>query len=244
MKRRLFEDLVVSAPARGLGRRAALVPLSVAAHAAVVALALLVPVLAPGDLPSTAAAAPRIDCTVPNPSPPAPPSAVRIDRPPRGRASSHDPVPADVRTVAPTVSVIEPVGLPTDVDGPPPCLANCDGPPGLPSGDDRGGPGDGPGTGSAPLRVSAGIKEPRRIVYVAPVYPELARVARVEGIVIVDCTIDRDGRVIDARVLRGHPLLDEAALAAVRRWVYMPSLLSGVPVPVLMTVTVRFVIQR
>jgi protein TonB len=149
-----------------------------------------------------------------------------------------------MRTIAPMVSVIEPVGLPLDVDGPPPCFANCDGPPRLPSGDDRGGPGDGPGAGGAPLRVSAGIKETRSIVYVAPVYPEIARVARVEGIVIVDCTIDRDGRVIDARVLRGHPLLDEAALAAVRRWVYMPSLLSGVPVPVLMTVTVRFVIQR
>ena len=94
------------------------------------------------------------------------------------------------------------------------------------------------------MRISSGIKEPRRVAYVAPVYPDIARAARVEGIVILDCTIDRDGRVIDARVLRGHPLLDEAALAAVRRWAYMPSLLNGVPVPVLMTVTVRFVLQR
>jgi protein TonB len=244
MKRRLFEDLVVSAPARGIARRVALLPLSVAAHAVVVALALLVPVLAPGDLPATAAAAPVIDWTVPNPAPPAPPATVRINRPRRGQASSHGPAPADVRTIAPTVSVIEPGDPPTDVDGPPPCFANCEGPPGLPSGNDRGGPGDGPGTGGAPVRVSAGIKEPRRVAYIPPVYPEIARIARVEGIVIVDCTIDRDGRVIDARVLRGHPLLDEAAVSAVRRWVYMPTLLNGVPVPVLMTVTVRFVIQR
>ena len=66
-------------------------------------------------------------------------------------------------------------------------------------------------------------------MYVAPVYPEIARVARVEGIVVVDCTIDGDGRVIDARVLRGHPLLDEAALAAVRRWVYMPPSSTACP---------------
>jgi len=243
MKRRLFEDLVVSAPARGIARRVALLPLSVAAHAVVVALTLLVPVLTPGDLPAPPEPAPRIDWTLPNPAPPPPPSAVRIHRPPRGHAS-QDPAPTDARTAAPAVSVIEPVAPAIDVDGPPPCFANCDGPPGLPSRDDRGGPGDGPATGGAPVRVSAGIKEPRRVVYVAPVYPDIARVARVEGIVIVDCTLDRDGRVIDARVLRGHPLLDEAAVSAVRRWVYMPTLLNGVPVPVLMTVTVRFVIQR
>src|SRR5207245_10030260 len=103
--------------------------------------------------------------------------------------------------------------------------------PGAPTGD-REGPGVGPGTDGALVRVSAGIKEPRRVVYVAPVYPDLARAARVEGIVIVDCTIDRDGRVIDARVLRGHPLLDQAALSAVRRWVYVPTLLHGLPGPV------------
>jgi periplasmic protein TonB len=246
MKRRLFEDLVVSAPARGLGRRIALVPLSVAAHAVVVALALLVPVLAPGDLPPTVHAGPIIDyATIPTTPRPTPPSPVRVGEPSRRHDSMQDPAPAAAPAPGPLVSVVEPGNTPTDFDAPPRCFSDCDGPPGpATSTDDRGGTGVGPGTGEAPVRVSSGIKEPRRVVYVPPVYPDIARAARVEGIVIVDCTIDRDGRVIDARVLRGHPLLDEAALAAVRRWVYMPTLLNGVPVPVLMTVTVRFVLQR
>ena len=75
---------------------------------------------------------------------------------------------------------------------------------------------------------------------VAPVYPEEARQARVQGIVIIEATIAADGRVQSARVLRSLPLLDEAALAAVRQWVYTPTLLNGVPVPVIMTVTVMF----
>ena len=246
MKRRLFEDLVVSAPARGFGRRIALVPLSVAAHAAVVALALLVPVLTPGDLPPTVEAAPRVGWPEPSPPRPTPPpdTPARVDRSWRRHASSQEAAPPSVPTVGPPVTVGEPSDLPIDVDAPPPCFSDCDGPTGPPRGNGLDDSGTGPGTDGTPVRISSGIKEPRRVVYVPPIYPEIARSARVESTVILDCTIDRDGRVIDARVLRGHPLLDEAALAAVRRWVYMPTLLNGVPVPVLMTVTVRFVIQR
>lgn len=57
---------------------------------------------------------------------------------------------------------------------------------------------------------------------------------------IIDAVIDEQGRVTSTRVLRSIPLLDEAALAAVREWAYTPTLLNGVPVPVVMTVTVRF----
>ena len=60
------------------------------------------------------------------------------------------------------------------------------------------------------------------------------------GTVIVEATIDTDGRVRSARVLRSIPLLDEAALDAVRQWEYTPTLLNGTPVAVIMTVTVTF----
>ena len=56
----------------------------------------------------------------------------------------------------------------------------------------------------------------------------------------IECRIDTSGRVVDATVLHGHPLLSPAALAAVRQWIYQPTLLNGVPVSVLMTVTVHF----
>ena len=73
-----------------------------------------------------------------------------------------------------------------------------------------------------------------------PVYPAEAQAAKVQGIVIMEATIGADGRVTDAKVLRSVPLLDQAAVDAVRQWEYTPTLLNGAPVPVIMTVTVTF----
>jgi protein TonB len=64
--------------------------------------------------------------------------------------------------------------------------------------------------------------------------------ARVEGDVLIEAIIGSDGRVREARLLRSISLLDEAALEAVRAWEYSPTLLNGQPVPVIVTVTVRF----
>ena len=92
----------------------------------------------------------------------------------------------------------------------------------------------------AAYRPGGVIKEPRKLVDVAPIYPDIARAARVEGLVILEATIDERGLVTDARVLRSVPLLDAAALAALKQWRYTPTLLNGTPVRVLMTVTFRF----
>jgi protein TonB len=91
-----------------------------------------------------------------------------------------------------------------------------------------------------PVRVGGNIKEPRKLKHVDPEYPLLAKQARVKGIVVIEAVIGADGRVKDAKVLRSVALLDAPALAAVRQWVYTPTLYNGVPVPVIMTVTVRF----
>jgi protein TonB len=93
------------------------------------------------------------------------------------------------------------------------------------------------------VRLHSGIRTPQKILYVAPVYPTVARAARVKGIVIIEATIDENGTVESARVLKGEPLLNQAALDAVRQWRFTPALLSGVPVPVVMTVTVDFRLQ-
>lgn len=84
------------------------------------------------------------------------------------------------------------------------------------------------------------IKEPRKVQHVNPSYPEIAKQARVQGIVILEAHIDRRGHVGRITVLRGIPLLDDAALAAVRQWRYEPTLLDGQAVPVIMTITVNF----
>jgi protein TonB len=93
---------------------------------------------------------------------------------------------------------------------------------------------------AAPVRVGGQIKPPTKVKDVTPVYPAIARSARVAGAVVIAATIDEEGKVIDAKVVRSVPLLDQAALDAVQQWEYMPTLLNGVPVPVLVTVTINF----
>ena len=93
------------------------------------------------------------------------------------------------------------------------------------------------------LQLSA-IRPPQRISDVQPVYPPIAQAARVQGIVIIEATIGADGRITNTRVLRSIPLLDQAAVDAVRQWQYTPTQLNGVPVPVIMTVTVTFTLSR
>jgi protein TonB len=91
-----------------------------------------------------------------------------------------------------------------------------------------------------PVRLHSGITSPRKVVDVAPIYPEIARAARAEGVVIIEATIDEHGSVTAARVLRSVNLLDAAAVAAVRQWTFTPARLNGEPVAVIMTVTVNF----
>ena len=91
-----------------------------------------------------------------------------------------------------------------------------------------------------PFRIGGGIAPPTKVVSVAPVYPPEARAARVSGVVIMDVTLSPTGEVSDVEVLRSVPLLDEAAVAAVEQWRYEPTLVDGVPVPILLTVTVNF----
>jgi protein TonB len=91
-----------------------------------------------------------------------------------------------------------------------------------------------------PIRVGGNISPPTKVTDVPPVYPPVAQAARVQGVVILEAVIGPTGLVTDVNVLRSVPLLDDAAISAVRQWVYTPTLLNGVPVPVIMTVTVNF----
>jgi TonB family protein len=91
-----------------------------------------------------------------------------------------------------------------------------------------------------PVRIGGSIQEPRKLKNVNPVYPPVAIQARVQGAVILECTISPAGKVVKTKVLRGIPLLTEAAVTAVEQWEYTPTVLNGVSVPVIMTVTVNF----
>ena len=100
------------------------------------------------------------------------------------------------------------------------------------------------GTGDKPVRVGGDVQAPVAISRVEPQYTELARKARIEGVVIIEAIIDRNGNVTDARVLKPLPLgLDQAALEAVKRWKFKPGTLNGQPVPVIYNLTVIFRLQ-
>ena len=94
------------------------------------------------------------------------------------------------------------------------------------------------------VRAVGDIKPPWLIKEVAPIYPEEARKAGVEGIVILEAKADEQGNVVDARVLRSVPPLDQAALDAVRQWKYKPMIIGGKPRKVVFTVTVRFALKE
>jgi len=95
-----------------------------------------------------------------------------------------------------------------------------------------------------PIRVKASVVEMARIVRrIEPVYPPLARQARISGTVELTGVIGVDGRIRELQVVNGHPLLARAALEAVRQWVYEPTLLNGKPVEVIAPITVNFVLK-
>jgi len=93
---------------------------------------------------------------------------------------------------------------------------------------------------AAPLRVGGNIPPPQKIKDVKPAYPPEAQQDRVQGVVVIDATIDPSGHVSNAIVRRSVPQLDAAAVAAVRQWEYTPTVVNGRAVPIVMTVTVSF----
>jgi len=247
---RLFADLVLSHPA-GTARRAGFaLPASLVLHSAALTLLVLVSIITRDTLPPVEAP--------PGPMPPfvrLPPEGGRgVQAPPVREPRPPRPAPPRVMAFVPDTA---PASNPEDVldvlEGPPdsvvllPCSHECEpgsGPGGVPGGDPTalvpgGGP---PSAPAAPIRPGGDIRPPVKVRNVVPVYPEIARVARVQGTVVLDCTIGVDGRVDDVKVLGGPALLQAAAVDAVRQWLYRPTLLNGVAVPVVMTVTVRFML--
>ena len=93
-----------------------------------------------------------------------------------------------------------------------------------------------------PVRVGSLLMTPTLKKQVEPVYPAAALRARVEGVVIVELKVDVTGKVTSAKVLESPQprLLDQAAIKAVKRWVYEPTLLYGKPVPTILVVTILF----
>jgi protein TonB len=84
-----------------------------------------------------------------------------------------------------------------------------------------------------------------RVIYQPkPEYPPLAKMAHIEGAVLLEAILGRDGTIRELKVLSGHPLLAKAALEAVQRWRYQPTLLNGEPVEILTEISVSFTLTE
>lgn len=90
------------------------------------------------------------------------------------------------------------------------------------------------------IRVGGNVQAQNVVEKTPPVYPPLAKQARIQGVVTLTATIGADGRVKNLEVTSGHPLLVPASLEAVRQWVYKPTLLNGEPVEVITQIDVNF----
>jgi protein TonB len=240
-------------------RQAGVMPVSMALHIAAIAAALVLSGMKPRSVPE----APKPPLTYrPDPATPVrvnvlPPSGPRAfsSRPrtsaPRG---SSLPGPAATPLVAPR-EVPERVPEPPTADDEPRTggsdVTSLDPGPGCPTcTGDRPGPasdrhGADSGEGDRPIRVATGsIEAPRRLNEIALRYPPIAVSIGLSGDVLIDCVIGPDGGVRDARVLSGSPVLQRAALDAVRQWRYTEPKLNGRPISVLLAVTVHFRLQR
>ena len=242
MQQRLFEDLIESDVVAHKTKQSYTLPVSIAIHALVLLVVVVVPIITSEELPEPTSAVKAFfvePAAPPPPPPPPPPPAPRAATAPK---TDPRPVPQEAPKFTAPVEVPDQIkpeeGIDLGVEG------------GVPGGVEGGVPGGVVGgvVGGLPdappptqaVRVGGQIKEPKKLKNVAPVYPDIAKQARVQGVVILECTISPQGKVTNVTVLRGIPLLDAAAIEAVKQWVYSPTLLNGVPVPVIMTVTVNF----
>lgn len=234
MASELFRFDLPSAPTR---RRASVLPVSIAAHIAIIGAFLTAPLL--GDI------------EFPPPNRPLNYAYTSIELPPPPPVALKPPAPRQAQTTSPSKAPLE---APTEVK--PESLAAFSSLTGEDIADPDGAPfGIVGGVGRpvtalppppralverAPVKIGGQIQPPRRIVSVAPIYPPHAQAARIDGTVEIEALIGEDGKVRNATVVKGKPLLNEAALTAVRQWVFTPTRLNGEPVAVIMTVTVVF----
>ena len=215
------------------------VPISIAIHLVALMMLIVIPLVASVVIPTVSVTLPdyvrvavmppppavavrplsRAPSTRPDPAPAPPITAPNSIEPERAERPSGPPVPGAVEGIG------DPGALPPTVPLPPP-------PP----------PPD-PPKQSGPVRIAQLPVAPRKTVDARPVYPEIARSARVEGTVVMEAVLDPSGHVTQIRVIRSIPLLDQAAIDAVRQWRYTASVYNGRPVSVLMTITIRFTLQ-
>jgi protein TonB len=244
----LFQSLIVANPMPS-GSKGATFVVSVTVHALLVAAIVVVPLFFYDAIPQPSESIMKAFFVSPPevaPAPPPPPPPA-----PAVRAAIKAPIPTPVAPATFIAPVEAPEGIHEEegielgfgVEG------------GVPGGVEGGVPGGvlggvvgGAMSQATPppsrvVRVGGNIVTPKMIKKVAPEYPDLAKASRISAIIIMEAQVDTHGAVQSVNVLKGHPLFDEPAMAAVKQWRYRPLLLNGVPTEFIVTVTLTFSIQ-
>jgi protein TonB len=206
---------------------------------AVIGIFCLIPLLYPEVLPE-AVIATFLVAPPPPPPPPPPPTIIKVQK---------IETELDNGSLRTPTKIPEKIKIVKEEEAPPAATA------GIPGGVSGGVPGGAMsgvigsligGSGAVPkvtlnrVRVSQGVIEGNRIRSVTPLYPPLAKTARIQGTVVLHAIISKQGNVENLSVISGHPMLVQSALDAVKQWKYKPYFLNGEPVEVETTVTVNF----
>ncbi|MDA0206179.1 MAG: energy transducer TonB [Acidobacteria bacterium] len=223
---------------------------SLLVQALFIAIAVLIPLLAEPMLPMLNAAI--VSLQLPKPpraSAPPPPQQVVAVRPETFKGELRQPtqIPARVAPIvdAPPPSVeLNRIGVVGASPGPSDALINTltnkvrVAPPPAPE------PAPVPEAEPTPISVGGTVQAARIVRRVQPIYPPLARTARISGIVRLQAIIAADGTIAELNVISGHPMLIAAAVDAVKQWRYRPTVLNGKPVPVNTQIDVNFTLGR
>ncbi len=233
----LFREVVEGGGSTPDSRYSAL-PVSIVAHAILLTVLVVIPLMASDVLPLVRTSDYLVMPVVAVPRPPSIPAPAAPRAPAVAELASASAAPVNAPSGIGREQMIQVERVP-DSAAPSEAVGSVLGT-GVPGGTGIGEIEAPPPRAAAPVYAYKLPKPPIKIRDVSPVYPTIAEVGRVQGIVIIEAIIGVTGEVTDAKVLSGKPILNEAALDAVRQWRYTPTLLGGVPTPVILVVTVTF----
>jgi periplasmic protein TonB len=238
----MFEDSLIESGNKLKTKRGRTTAFSFILEAIVVGVLVLIPLLFTEALPK-AQLMMALVAPPPPPPPPPPPAEVHVVK-----QVQTDIVNGQLRTPTKIPKKIEMV---KEEEAPPPMMSGVVGgvPGGVPGGQMGGVMGSIIGSANTAIpraatptrvRVSAGVTQGMVIRKVNPTYPQIAKTARVQGQVVLQAVISKEGTIEGLKVISGHPLLTQSAVDAVKQWRYRPYILNGEPVEVDTTVTVIF----